>query len=162
MNLSKFTDNELIEHVYTDLAGAKLREEMTDWADGKNWKQVVSKLPRPVQLVYRIAILNMQVMNGGFIQYFDNRYGIFAYETLKDFKLINANKSYELLDESLSIINSKDYRGERFFRFIFGHEYNSDWDALADKLEPLDEKWYALDGVEHLESLIGSYLRKKL
>ena len=91
--IEKFSDQELIDHVYIKVAGSIIREYITDWSDSAKWRRVVEQMPLPVKLVYRIGILHQQVMNGGFIQYFDNGYGIFAYETLSDFKTVGMDLS---------------------------------------------------------------------
>jgi hypothetical protein len=160
MDLTNFTDEQLIQRYY-DLAGEKLRLRMIDWTDGKKWKEIVSGLAKSVQLVYRIGILNMQVMNGGFLQYFDNRYGIFAYQTLDDLKLVGAIETEKILAQALLIINPNDYKNDRFFDYIFLHKYNPDWERIADTFDEqqLDNKYYELDRKENLELLIAAYLR---
>ena len=82
------TNEELIDYVYFDIAGKYLNEKINDWSQTKMWYDTVFELSEPVRYTYVIGVLNMQVMNGGFEQYYDNDYGIFAEETLNGLKII--------------------------------------------------------------------------
>jgi len=161
-SLSELSNIELIDFVYSDLAGQKIRDSFTDFSDSKYWRQIVDTMNAPVSLAYRIGILNRQVMNGGFIQYFDNGYGIFAIETLNDLKTIHANLTYDLLHRCLGIINPSNYVGDRFVDYVFNQEYDPEFDTIVSKLDPLDKEYWQIDTKENLESLVGNYLRQHL
>src|SRR3954452_18294923 len=117
MNLDDLSNQELIDYVYTDIAGKKVSEAVKDFADFRQWRQVVNELPEQAARVYRVGILNLQVINGGFMQYFDNGYGIFAYETLSDLEVLRADKTYGLLKDALESINPENHTGEAFVHF---------------------------------------------
>jgi|WetSurMetagenome_2_1015567.scaffolds.fasta_scaffold18424_4 hypothetical protein len=154
------TDRELIDLVYINVAGQKIREKINDFSNIKNWMHVVDEMPYPVGLVYCIGNLNQQIMNGGLIQYFDNNYGIFAFKTLQFLKTISANLSYNILRQSLNVINPQNFEGENFVKIII--EKNYDFLKVAEQLDKLDNQYYKISDRENLEKLVAFYLREHL
>jgi hypothetical protein len=152
------TNEELIDYVYYDIAGKYLNEKIDDWNQTKKWYSTVFDLSEPVRFTYCIGVFNMQVMNGGFEQYYDNDYGIFAEETLKGLKIIGAELTYELLKSSLDILKKHNKTQSDLFEFITGSKY---WDnkEIEQVLDRLDEQYYNLEDKEDLTELLGNYLR---
>jgi hypothetical protein len=161
LNLNKLSDKDLIDFVYRELAGNKIQENISDFTDLKKWRKVVNEMDQPVATVYRIGILNLQLMNGGLIQYFDNSYGIFAYETLEDLKRVGANYSYKILETCLKYINPENYSDNRFIELVAEREYDNYDNSFAMKLNELDDEYYKLDEKEDLEKLLADYLRQQ-
>lgn len=159
MNWNKLSDEDLIDFVYCELAGTKIQENISDFTDLKKWRKVVNEMDEPVATVYRIGILNLELINGGLIQYFDNCYGIFAYETLEDFKRIGANYSYKILETCLKHINPKNYSENRFIELVAEREYDNYDNSFAIKLNELDDEYCELDEKENLGKLLADYLR---
>lgn len=91
----KMSDSALIDLVY-ESAVKGLKDE---WLESKSskWYDYIVNLPENEKVVYTIAVLDMQINNGGFNQYFVNGYGQFARETIKSLELINAQKTGEIL-----------------------------------------------------------------
>ncbi len=160
MTSNNLTDKELIKFVFNDLAGQMIRENVPDFSDTNQWKKVVAEMSIPVATTYRIGILNSQIMNGGVIQYFDNGYGIFALETIEDLNRIGAFLTKKILDDCLNILNPKNYKAERFIKYITNREYEIYESNIQDELDELDKKYYKLNEKENLEDLIGSFLRQ--
>lgn len=152
------TNQELIDYVFYDIAGEYLNEKINDWSQTKMWYDTVFELSKPVRYTYGIGILNMQVMNGGFEQYYDNNYGVFAMETLKGLKIIGADLTFGLLKDSIEIL--KKYKGTKteLFDFITRNKY---WDnkEIEQVLNRLDDEYYNLNDKEDLTELLGNYLR---
>lgn len=163
MNLNKLSDEDLIDFVYCELAGTKIQENISDFTDLKKWREVVYEMDEPVATVYRIGILNLELMNGGLIQYFDNSYGIFAYETLEDFKRIGANYSYKILETCLKHVNPKNYSLNRFIELVAEREYDKYDNSFAIKLNELDDEYCDLNNEkENLAKLLVDYLRLQI
>ena len=160
MTSKNLTDKELIQFVYSELAGQMIMQNVPDFSDIKQWRKVVSEMAIPVATTYRIGILNLQVMNGGLIQYFDNGYGIFAKETLDDLKRVGAFLTNKILEDCLSILNPKNFDAERFVMFIVNREYEIYESKIEDDLNKLDNQYYELDEKENLEVLVASFLRQ--
>lgn len=155
------SDEDLIDFVYCELAGQQIRDKVTDFTDYAKWREVVNEMEVSVATTYRIWIFNLQVINGGLIQYFDNSYGIFAYETLADLKRIDANLSYQILETCLKCVNPKNYSDERFVKLVTEREYEDYEDLISSKLDKLDDEYYELDKNENLGKLLADFLRKQ-
>lgn len=152
------TNEELINYVFYDIAGKHLNEKIDDWNQTKKWYNTVCELSEPVRFTYCIGVLNMQVMNGGFEQYYDNDYGIFAEETLIGLKKIGAELTHELLKKSLDILIKHNKTQSDLFEFITENKY---WNnkEIEKVLDQLDDQYYNLDDKEDLTELLGNYLR---
>ena len=153
------TNEELIDYVYYDIAGKFLNEKIEDWSQTKKWYNTVFELSEPVRFTYCIGVLNMQVMNGGFEQYYDNDYGIFAEETLKGLKKIGAEVTYELLKSSLDSLKKHKSTQTDLFEFITGSKYWGNKE-IGEILDRLDDQYYNLEDKEDLTELLGNYLRQ--
>ena len=153
------TDEELIENVYRQSIKYDKPVEITNWSTWHQWMSSTHQLSDHAQMSYRITSLHNQVLNGGFIQYFDNRYGIFAYETLNDLIEIGAKTTWSLLSKALSIINPNDYNSEKYFNFIYFHHYNDISESLLVQFEELDTNYYDFDHSEPI-GLLAAYFKR--
>jgi Domain of unknown function (DUF4375) len=160
-DLTQLENGELIDYVYTNIAGQHIRDNVKDWKEPGQLTNAVAKLKGPAKTTYLIGILNWQVMNGGFIQYYNNSYGQFAYETLTALKEINASGTHDLLKASLEIINPNGEKNSDFREFINKREYNIDT-ITENRLDKLDDKYYDLADTEDLEQLLGNYLKLRI
>lgn len=106
-------------------------------------------------LIYSIAILEQEVNNGGFGQYFFNTSGSLAYLTLESLEKVGAKKTKKLLEQAIKI--------------AFDGNIPSDWDERQEKLLTLDkygeEKLNELDHQfykteENIEELVNAYLSR--
>ena len=152
------TNEELIDYVYYDIAGKYLNKKINDWSQTRMWYKTVFELSEPVRYTYGIGVLNMQVMNGGFEQYFDNDYGIFAEETLNGLKKIGAELTFGLLKSAIKILNKHKEPQTDLFEFITQNKY---WEneEIEQELDRLDDEYYKLEEKENLTELLGNYLR---
>lgn len=125
----------------------------------KKWYEYVIGLSIQSQVCYLIVVFHNQVFNGGFHQYFLNRYGQFAKETINALKTIGALKKAELLEEALKIVNSENYSDEVFRAMLLKKQIPKLFfkDDLFDPLDDLDNRYYAEDN-EDIEQLLGIYL----
>ncbi len=160
-DLSTLENHELIDFVYTDIAGKYILDNVTDWTQPTQLTAAVDKLQGPTKTTYLIGILNMQVLNGGFIQYYDNSYGQFAYETLDALKEIKATMTHDLLKESLELINPDGKRNADFKELVIKRKYKTDL-IIEGKLDELDNKYYNLADTENTEKLLGDYLKERI
>ncbi|MFT6443598.1 MAG: hypothetical protein ACJASM_003160 [Salibacteraceae bacterium] len=149
------SNTEIIDKIY-DSAGERLRNTVTDWSNHKLWRQTVNELDTKQRSVYLIGVLNQQVMNGGFIQYFDNSYGMFGYETLRVLHTVGATESANLLEQALKIVNPKQLSESAFADHIANNIIEEE---LGDELDQLDDKYYELENTEDLESLLVNWIK---
>lgn len=131
-------------------------------ADKDLWYSHIINLPQNLQVTYTIAVLNQQVLNGGFHQYFFNSYGQFAYLTVDHLKSIKAFKSAAILDRAINLVNIEGMSLNEFRTKIFERELSRlvDFDDdLCDALEKLDDEYIDLDKDEDLEQLLVDYIQ---
>jgi hypothetical protein len=124
------------------------------------WYSYVINLPKNLQVVYTIAILHQQVLNGGLHQYFFNSYGQFSYLTVDNLKLVKALKTANILEKALSEVNIEEYSEGEFREKVFNRKLDriANFDEqLTEILEVLDDEYYSLD--EDLQELIINHFK---
>lgn len=147
----------IIDKAYSE-AVKGLDEKILNDCDA--WYNYVLNLPKEEQVVYTVILLNWQIENGGFHQYFFNSYGQFAYLTIKNLKLIEAPQRADLLDSATHLVNEEYFTEDKFRHLIFNREFSKivDFDDLLfDQLNELDDKYYELEE-EDLMNLLENYL----
>ncbi|WP_295230298.1 DUF4375 domain-containing protein [uncultured Chryseobacterium sp.] len=122
------------------------------------WYSYVVNLPKHLQVTYLTVVLENQVLNGGFHQYFVNAYGQFAKETIDALIEIGAFKKSNLLDKALNIVQGK-LDDEKFRHELINKTLKKLFidDDLFDPLEKLDNIYYELED-EDIAVLLGAYL----
>lgn len=124
------------------------------WDKSKNDKDFES-LNEYEKNVLFIEMLEGEVNNGGFDQYFFNSSGEFAHETLNALESINAPKMAELLNQAINIFPNlpipKDTETRR--------ELMEDLpENISDKWDNLDDNFYEYP--ENLAGLVIEYVKK--
>ena len=155
MSQENLSNTELIDNLYNS-AGEKLRNSVTDWANYDLWRTSVNELDETQKSVYLIGVLNQQVLNGGFIQYFDNSYGMFGYETLRVLRTIGATSSANLLEQALKLVNHEQLSESEFSKYIAENLVD---DNVGDELDQLDDQYYELENSEDLEELLVNWIK---
>ncbi|WP_299178597.1 DUF4375 domain-containing protein [uncultured Chryseobacterium sp.] len=153
-------NQELIEQTYLE-ATRGIKE---DWfvSEIPHWYSYVVNLPKHLQVTYLTVVLENQVLNGGFHQYFVNSYGQFAKETVDALIEIGAFQKSNLLDKALNIVQDKDMSDENFRKGLVNKTLKKLFidDDLFDPLEELDDIYYDLED-EDISFLLGDYLNKQ-
>lgn len=157
MTKENFSNRQLIYNLY-GLAWEQLQNTVTDWSNYELFRKSVNKLDDVLKAVYQISVLNQQVMNGGFIQYFDNSYGMLGYETVRTLRTIQAYHSADLLEQALKIVNLQHLNESEFSKHIMNNLID---DSLGDELDKLDAKYYELGELEDLEQLLADWIKTK-
>lgn len=139
----------------------KATKELTETIilDKDLWFKYVLGLPIQQQVVYTISILDWQVLNGGFHQYFFNSYGQFAYLTIEHLKLIKAHDFAKILEEALNQINIEKFSKDDFRSMIFNRKFYkiTEFDEkLLNFLQKLDEQYDSI--TVNLEKRLSEYL----
>ena len=150
-------NQEMIDKIYENAVTGLSKDVLND---GDKWYNYVMKLPLKEQIVYTIAILNMQVQNGGLHQYFFNGYGQFAFVTIRNLELIGANKISSILGDATKLVNYEDLEHDEFREKVFNRNVDrlKDFENnLATELDKLDDRFY--ESMDDLETLLVKYLR---
>ena len=103
-----------------------------------------------------VQILDDEVHNGGFHQFFSNSSGDYAHETLAGLVEIGAAAAAKVLQEAIRAFPSKRAPADR-------GERNDQLDQVdAQLLDALDDRYYALrdDGTEDFPALILAYMKR--
>ena len=155
MSQENLSNTELIDKLYNS-AGEQLQSSVADWANYDLWRNSVSELDETQKSVYLIGVLNQQVLNGGFIQYFDNSYGMFGYETLRILRTIGATASANLLEQALNLVNHEQLSEPEFSKYISDNLVDEN---VCDELDQLDDQYYELENSEDLEDLLANWIK---
>lgn len=116
----------------------------------------VNKLNKSKQAIYKIWMLEAEVNNGGFNQFYYNSSGQFYKELPESLKLIGASKFAQLVEKANNIYE------ENFETITESQDGSLEGFSESYKENPLDEfddKFYELDSEENLEELQIKYIR---
>ncbi len=101
---------------------------------------LVRQTPRPAQFLWAMRLLESEVNNGGFEQYFWNSSSTLADVALEAYEAIGAKRYSAFLQRAATIVGNESWRERR-------HKSNGDWRAYKQACPPLldalDEEFYA-------------------
>jgi len=119
---------------------------------------IFSRLPKGYKHVsYVLNILNAQIFNGGFNQFFFNGYDTTIAEQLDALTLFKADKHKAIFERAIKIYEEEKQNNvlqelyNENSRKAFGASYE------ATKLNSLDDEWYAIE--KELDLLIIKFIR---
>lgn len=158
-DLNLLSDQELLDFYYK---GA-VKDIQEEWfmRDSTKWYEHVISLSDKERITYLIEILDSQVFNGGFDQYFVNGYGQFVKETIQAFNMIKAYELAKITEIAYRSVNNANYDEVTFRRKIFFREIEelfNDNEELDSYLESLDDKYYEYR--DNIGLLLVEYLRQ--
>ena len=125
--------------------------------DYENEYQNFLKLTKGQQAIYSTWILEGEVNNGGFNQFYFNSSGQYAAKSVEGLQEIGALKYMKLVKEANRIYVANRDKLEKFDDGTlegFSESYKN------NPLNPLDNQFYELDKVESLSELRIDYIRK--
>lgn len=99
--------DEIIEENY-QLAVQGMKQEWFEVIDNQ-WFSYVQNLPEKLKITYLVVVLDWQVVNGGFHQYFSNGYGQFSLMTIDALSKIGALQKADILKEVYKVVNYNNY-----------------------------------------------------
>jgi|SRR6476661_1478435 len=151
-----------IEEVYGE-ATSGLQDHWFVADPPQEWYAYVSALPKHLRVTYAVVVLHGQVLNGGFEQYFDNRYGDllgeFAALALNE---IGADTKAAIVTEMLEALRTQaDELGIQWLgRAMHGDEVFAVLDAPAVEVELdlLTDKYY--EDKQNPFVLLSEYLQR--
>ena len=107
--------------------------------------KIVSGLSVGIQAFDYITMLQGEVDNGGYNQYFFNSSGAYAYKTLEAFKLIGATELQQNLEKAIGI-HLKEKDDPNLTRLYEEHTLESFFESYKyTTLNECDEEFYALE-----------------
>jgi hypothetical protein len=154
--MGNLSDRALISRLYTS-AEERLSSMNVDFEDWQDWYEGVQALTGPEKMAYVIVKLNQNVTSGGFVQYFEESFGIFAPETAHALNTIKAVGTANIVSEALNIMNPSGLLDNDYKKFIFNLTIQENQRSI---LYALDSKYDSLEGQENLEDLLGAFLQE--
>ena len=115
----------------------------------------IAALPEERHMVYCIGLLEAEINNGGFYQYFVNTEGALAAQTKRYLEKINAPIASKLLKKAVEIFSPMPADDED----AWYEKLDEIDEKYGDELDKLDEEYY--EQVENLAALTINYLNDK-
>lgn len=146
----------LISRIYSS-ADQQLEDADFDDENWAEWYKTVQGLTGPEKMVYLIVKLNQTVTNGGFAEFYENSFGVFAPEIIHVLNEIKAVATSEIITSTLPIVNPTGLLDEPYKKFVFKLQLSEQQKA---QLYSHDIRYDQLHDHENLEDLLGSYLQE--
>lgn len=156
--MENISNRALISRLYSS-ADQQLEDADYDMESWQKWYQNVQELTDPEKMVYVIVKLNKTVTNGGFAEFYESSFGVFAPEIIHVLNEIKAVSTAEIVSSSLPIINPTGLLDEAYKTLVFNFKLT---DEQRRQLYSLDIRYDQLHDRENLEDLLGEYLQALL
>ena len=153
--MENLSNRALISRLYSS-AEERLKSTQVDLEHWSAWYDGVQDLTGAEKMVYVIIKLNQNVTSGGFIQYFEESFGIFAPETAHALNTIKASATANIVSDAINTMNPAGLLDEAYKEFVFEITIS---DEQRSHLYFLDQQYDNLEGKENLEDLLGVYLQ---
>lgn len=153
--MKEISNRALISRLYSS-ANHQLEEAEYDIESWSQWYTIVQELTGPEKMVYIIVKLNQTVTNGGFSEFYESSFGVFAPEIIHVLNEIKAKETAEIVSSSLPIVNPKGLLDDDYKGFVFKLHLS---EQQKTDLHALDFLYDQLEGEENLEDLLGDFLQ---
>jgi hypothetical protein len=154
--MESVSNRALISRLYSS-AEHQLEDANYDNESWSQWYQVVQGLTGPEKMVYIIVKLNQTVTSGGFAEFYESSFGIFAPEIIHVLTDIKAVKTATIVTSSLPLVNPKGLLDEAYKGFVFNLQLS---ETQREQLYSQDMRYDQLHDIENLEDLLGDYLQE--
>lgn len=156
--IENLSNRALISRLYSS-ADQQLEEANYDTENWSQWYQVVQGLTGPEKMVYVIVKLNQTVTGGGFVEFYETSFGIFAPEIIHVLNEIKAVATAEIVSNTLPVVNPIGLLDDAYKQFVFKPRLSEQQRA---QLYSQDIQYNQLQGHENLEDLLGEYLQEMI
>lgn len=133
-----------------------LQDNNTDMDNWSQWYGQVQGMTGPEKMVYVIVKMNQQVTNGGFAQFYENSFGIFAPEIVHALSEIGAHASADIVAGTLQVMNPAGLLDDVYKAHVFKMQVT---EQQKQQLYNENVQYDNLHDVENLEDLLGDYLQ---
>lgn len=154
--MENISNRALISRLYTS-AEQRLEDADYDHKSWSAWYETVESLTDPEKMVYVMVKLNQTVTRGGFAEFYESSFGVFAPEIIHVCSEINARATAEIVSSSLPVVNPQGLLDDDYKAFVF--DLNLTEQQRAQLLSQ-DIRYDQLQDVENLEDLLGDYLQQ--
>ena len=156
--MENISNRALISRLYSS-ANQQIEDANLDKENWAQWYDFVQDLTGPEKMVYVIVKLNQTVTSGGFSEFYQTSFGVFAPEVIHVLNEIKATATAEIVSSTLPIVNPTGLLDEAYKEIVFNIQLSEDQKA---KLYSHDIRYDQLHGHENLEDLLGGYLQEMI
>ena len=100
--LRSISDDEILDFLWHYMLGLT-QESGCGRLDGPSEREVLSAVPAGLRASYVLTILDGEIYNGGFAQWFANSGGVLSFETIEALVLIGAERHTELCLQAIRV-----------------------------------------------------------
>lgn len=154
--MENISNRTLISRLYSS-ADQQLEDANFDNENWSQWYEAVQRLTAPEKMVYVIVKLNQTVTNGGFAEFYESSFGVFAPEIIHALNEIKAKATAEIVSSSLPVVNPTGLLDEAYKEFVFNIQLS---EQQRMQLYSQDLRYDQLHAHENLEDLLGEYLQE--
>jgi hypothetical protein len=154
--MEKISNRALISRLYSS-SEEQLEDADFDIESWSQWYQVVQGLTDPEKMVYVIVKLNQTVTNGGFAEFYENSFGVFAPEIIHVLNEIKAIATAEIVSSSLLVVNPTGLLDDDYKELVFKIQLT---EQQRTQFHSQDIRYDQLQDHENLEELLGDYLQE--
>jgi hypothetical protein len=156
--MENISNRALISRLYSS-ADQHLDDANFDMGSWSQWYKAVQGLTDPEKMVYIIVKLNQTVTGGGFVEFYETSFGVFAPEIIYVLDEIKAVVTAEIVTSTMSIINPAGLLDDAYKEFVFNLQLSEE---QRTQLISQDIQYDQLQDHENLEDLLGDYLQELL
>ena len=156
MTMENISNRALISRLYSS-ADQQLEDANFDIESWSQWYEVVQGLTGPEKMVYIVVKLNQTVTKGGFAEFYETSFGVFAPEIIHVLNEINAIATTEIVSSSLLVVNPAGLLDDAYKGLVFNIKLSEEQKA---QLYSQDIRYDQLQDHENLEDLLGGYLQE--
>jgi hypothetical protein len=154
--MEEISNRALISRLYSS-AEQRLEDTEFNSESWSEWYKAVQELTDPEKMVYVIVKLNQKVTNGGFAEFYESSFGVFAPEIIHVLNEIKAGATADIVASSMLVVNPKGLLDDEYKAFVFNFELTEE---QRPQLLNQDIRYDQLHGIENLEDLMGDYLQE--
>lgn len=154
--MENISNRTLISRLYSS-ADQQLEDANFDNENWSQWYEAVQRLTAPEKMVYVIVKLNQTVTNGGFAEFYESSFGVFAPEIIHALNEIKAVATAEIVSSSLPVVNPTGLLDEAYKESVFNIQLS---EQQRTQLYSQDLRYDQLHAHENLEDLLGEYLQE--
>lgn len=156
--MEKISNRTLISQLYS-AAEVQIEETPYDMDSWSEWYAAVQGLNTPEKMVWIIVKMNQTVTNGGFTEFYESSFGVFAPEIIYVLNEIKATASADIVASTLPVVNPSDLLDNDFKDLVFNMKVSEEQRL---QLFAQDMRYDQLQDVENLEDLLGGYLQSAI
>jgi len=156
--MENISNRALISRLYSS-ANQHLENANYDSENWSQWYNTVQGLSGPEKMVYVIVEMNRTITNGGFAEFYESSYGIFAPEVIHVLNEIKALATAEIVTKSLPVVNPNGLLDDKYKAAVFNIKLS---EQERMQLYSNDIGYDQLHDKENLEDLLGDYLQEMI